>query len=599
MRKRKLNFSKDKAWMDNTIILTKHTLVWLYQLSKKYNKKITTLDKIPNEELKEIVDRNFNAIWLIGIWERSTGSKKIKELTANKDCVSSAYSIYDYKIAKNLGGEKSLKILSKKAENFGIKLACDFVPNHTGINSEWLFKHPDYFIQTGISPFKNYTFTGKNLSNNKDFEIRIEDGYYSYKDAAVVFQFKEKRTGKARYIYHGNDGTNMPWNDTAQLDLSKANVRKALINKIKNIGKLFPIIRIDAAMMLTKYHFARLWYPKPYEYSPIPSRHIAATVEKEFNKKMPNEFWLELKNGIKNTKKEIFLFAETYWMTEWDFIKNLGMNRVYNSAFMNMLLLEKNYDYHLYIKHILNENSEILKRFVNYLSNPDEEPIANKFGKGDKYLGVSIMMLTLPGLPLFSHGQIEGFYEKYGMEYYRPHYDEKIDEIFLDLHRKEIFPLMKCRKLFSSVKNFNLFAAYKTKRIIEENVFAYTNGIGKQRVLVLYNNKLKTTKFTLINSYTKINSDYKDISINIGKALNIKNSERYFYIYEDYKTKLKYMLSGNEVHKKGLTFKLQGYEYKIYLKFKEIFDRKCTYKKLYKKLKGKGFVSIKGIINLQ
>jgi len=39
LNKNALNFSKDKAWMNNTIILSKHTLVWLSQLSKKYNKK--------------------------------------------------------------------------------------------------------------------------------------------------------------------------------------------------------------------------------------------------------------------------------------------------------------------------------------------------------------------------------------------------------------------------------------------------------------------------------------------------------------------------------------------------------------------------------
>ena len=28
-------------------------------------------------------------------------------------------------------------------------------------------------------------------------------------------------------------------------------------------------------------------------------------------------------------------------------------------------------------------------------------------------------MATMPGLPMFGHGQIEGFAEKYGMEYRR------------------------------------------------------------------------------------------------------------------------------------------------------------------------------------
>ncbi|HED06775.1 MAG TPA: hypothetical protein ENI57_01505 [Ignavibacteria bacterium] len=590
------NFSKDKAWMNNTIILTKHTLVWFNQLSKKYNKQIKRLDQIPDEELKEIADRNFNALWLIGIWERSTASKRIKELTGNYDCVSSAYSIYDYKIAENLGGRKALLDLSKRAKNTGIKLACDFVPNHTGITSDWLFKHPDYFIQTEYKPFSNYSFTGENLSSNKDYEIKIEDGYYSRKDAAVVFQFKEVKTGKTRYIYHGNDGTSMPWNDTAQLDLSKAKVRRALINQLKKISRLFPIVRIDAAMMLTKYHFARLWYPNPFELSPIPSRYTATTEEKDFNKKFPNEFWKDLTDEIKKSKRDIFLFAETYWMTEWYFIKELGMNRVYNSAFMNMLLQEKNENYHQMVKDILNDNPEILTRLVNFLSNPDEEPVINKFGKGDKYLGVTIMMLTLPGLPLFAHGQIEGFYEKYGMEYYKPHDNEIADEGFVNWHKYEIFPLMKMRKLFSGVKHFEYFAAILKNGKFEKNVFAYINKYGGNKALIIYNNKLDRSNFTLKDSYSKISKDGTYVFTSIAKALDIKNSRKYFYIYEDFKTKLQFIISGFDAHKYGLSFKLKGYEYKICLRYKEVFDSKGSYKKIYEKLKCKGVPSINNLL---
>ncbi|MCH8325504.1 MAG: hypothetical protein IIB83_02900 [Bacteroidetes bacterium] len=596
LNRKVLNFSKDKAWMNNTIILTKHTLVWLNQLSEKYNKVIKRLDQIPNEELKEIASRNFNALWLIGIWERSKASKRIKELTGNFNCVSSAYSIYDYKIAENLGGQKALLNLSKRAEIFGIKLACDFVPNHTGITSDLLFKHPDYFIQTETLPFNNYSFAGKNLSSNKDYGIKIEDGYYSRKDAAVVFQFKEKKTGKIRYIYHGNDGTNMPWNDTAQLDLTKAKVRRALINQIKKIGRLFPIVRIDAAMMLTKYHFARLWYPKTFESSSVPSRYMEILEEKDFNKKYPNEFWKDLTDEIKKSKKDIFLFAETYWMTEWYFIKELGMNRVYNSAFMNNLLQEKNEDYHQMIKDILNENPNILKRFVNYLSNPDEEPVIDKFGKGDKYLGITVMMLTLPGLPLFAHGQIEGFYEKYGMEYDKPRDNEIVDEGFLNRHKYEIFPLMKMRKLFSGVKNFEYFSSILKNGKFERNVFAYTNKYGRNKALVIYNNKLDKTNFTLQVSYSKINKDGTFVFTSITKALDMKNSKKYFYIYEDFKTKLQYIISGIDAHKHGLSFKLKGYEYKISLRYKEVFDSEGLYKKIFKKLKGKGVSSISKFI---
>jgi len=62
------------------------------------------------------------------------------------------------------------------------------------------------------------------------------------------------------------------------------------------------------------------------------------------------------------------------------------------------------------------------------MNNPDEETAVAQFGKDDKYFGVSTMLVTLPGLPMFGHGQIEGFTEKYGMEYRRAFWDERSDE---------------------------------------------------------------------------------------------------------------------------------------------------------------------------
>ena len=52
-------------------------------------------------------------------------------------------------------------------------------------------------------------------------------------------------------------------------------------------------------------------------------------------------------------------------------------------------------------------------------------------------------MVTMPGLPMFGHGQVEGFAEKYGMEYRRAYLDEGVDRELVDRHKREIFPLMK------------------------------------------------------------------------------------------------------------------------------------------------------------
>ena len=87
-----------------------------------------------------------------------------------------------------------------------------------GIDSKWVIEHPDWFISLDYSPFPSYEFNGPNLSWDDHVGIYLEDHYYDSSDAAVVFKRVDHRTGESKFIYHGNDGTSMPWNDTAQLN---------------------------------------------------------------------------------------------------------------------------------------------------------------------------------------------------------------------------------------------------------------------------------------------------------------------------------------------------------------------------------------------
>ncbi|MCB0747105.1 MAG: alpha-amylase, partial [Ignavibacteriae bacterium] len=405
-------FTPDTNWMPKLVLIAKNIYVWMDQLSKKYQREIKTLDQIPIEELAQLKKWNINSLWLIGVWERSNASKKIKHMMGNVDAVASAYSLYDYQIANDLGGEAAYNIFNERAKSQGIRLASDMVPNHTGIYSKWIVEHPEYFIQLDYSPFPNYKFTGENLSEHHNVEIRIEDQYWAKTDAAVVFQRRNSKTGEVKYIYHGNDGTNMPWNDTAQLNLLKAEVREAVIQKIFEVARKFSVIRFDAAMTLAKKHFSRLWYPEPGKGGDIPSRADFALSRVRFDELFPKEFWREVVDRINTEMPETLLLAEAFWLMEGYFVRTLGMHRVYNSAFMNMLMKENNAEYRELITNTLEFEPEILKRYVNFMSNPDEETAIDQFGTDDKYFGVLILMCTQPGLPMLAHGQIEGFKEK-------------------------------------------------------------------------------------------------------------------------------------------------------------------------------------------
>jgi glycosidase len=590
-------FTADIDWMPKVVMIAKNVYVWMHQLSKKYQREIRHLDQIPDEELNILAEWNFTSLWLIGIWERSSASKKIKVLTGNPEAASSAYSLFDYVIAWDLGGEDAFLNLKHRAWERGIRLASDMVPNHTGIYSKWVIEKPDYFIQTHYPPFPSYQFHGPNLSDDERVQVRIEDKYYSKQDAAVVFQRVDSYTGDVRYIYHGNDGTNMPWNDTAQLNLLNPEVRESLIQTIMHVARKTPIIRFDAAMTLSKKHYQRLWFPQPGLGGAVPSRSDCSLTRSAFDDAMPVEFWREVVDRINAELPNTLLLAEAFWLMEGYFVRTLGMHRVYNSAFMHMLMKEENEKYKMLIKNTLEFNPEILKRYVNFMSNPDEETAVNQFGVGDKYFGIALLMCTLPGLPMFAHGQIEGYSEKYGMEYQRSYYDENINEHLVWRHKTEIFPLTKKRYIFSQVYNFELYDLIDDFGNINDNAIAYTNNVDGERSLIIYNNSYTEAKGTINYSMDKINSSGNLSNKKIAEALGMKGDNNIYYIYRDHRSNLEYIRSGHDIFDSGIYIFLGGYQYHAFLDFREVYDNTGSYFQIHNFLRGRGVPSVENAMN--
>ncbi|PZA07018.1 MULTISPECIES: alpha-amylase family glycosyl hydrolase [unclassified Meiothermus] len=588
-------FSPDVDWMPRVVLLAKNTFVWLDQLSKKYARPITTLDQIPEEELDILASWGITALWLIGLWERSPASRRIKQMMGNPDAVASAYSLYDYVIAKELGGEAALEVLRQRAWRRGIRLASDMVPNHTGIDSKWVIEHPDRFISLPYPPYPTYTFNGPDLSSDPRVGIFLEDHYYDKSDAAVVFKRVDRRTGEVRYIYHGNDGTAMPWNDTAQLNYLNPEVREAVIQTILHVARQFPIIRFDAAMTLTKRHIQRLWWPEPGG-SPwgasIPSRAEHAMPKEEFDRLVPQEFWREVVDRCAAEAPDTLLLAEAFWMMEGYFVRTLGMHRVYNSAFMNMLRDEKNGEYRAIMKNTLEFEPEILKRFVNFLNNPDEKTAAEQFGKGDKYFGVMTLCATLPGLPMVGHGQVEGFSERYGMEYRRAYYDETPDQGFIRYHHQQIFPLFKRRHLFAEVEHFVLYD-FSSEEGVNEDVFAYSNRHQSERALIVYHNKNTYTKgwvHTSVAQAVKTGEGREMLKRTLGQGLGLGTDS--WAIFRDAVSGLEYLRPSRELHERGLYLELGPYQRHVFLDWREVSDPEGIYARLAHMLGGAGAASV-------
>jgi len=593
-------FSPDSHWMPQLVLLAKNSYVWLDQLSKEYGLPIRRLDQIPDEELDKLAQWGITGLWLIGLWERSAASQKIKQMCGNPDAVPSAYSLYDYVIANDLGGDQAYENLRHRAWQRGIRLAADMVPNHVGIFSKWVVEHPDWFISLNYSPFPTYSFNGANLSDDERVGIYLEDHYYERSDAAVVFKRVDHWTGDTRYIYHGNDGTSMPWNDTAQLDYLNPEVREAAIQTILHVARKFPVIRFDAAMTLAKKHFQRLWFPEPGSGGDIASRAEFGLTRDQFNAAMPIEFWREVVDRVAQEVPDTLLLAEAFWMMEGYFVRTLGMHRVYNSAFMNMLRDEKNDEYRQLIKNTLEFDPQILKRYVNFMNNPDEDTAIDQFGRDDKYFGICTLMATLPGLPMFGHGQVEGYHEKYGMEYRRAYWDEYPDTHLINRHRREIFPLLHKRYVFAEVENFLLYDFFAPEGHVNEHVFAYSNRSSNDRGLVIYHNRWAEARGWIKTSAAYLDKNQAEgalIQRDLGDGLGLQNNPQIYTIFRELVTGLEYIRNNRELHERGLYVELGAYKYQVYLDFREVADNEWgQYAQLNSYLNGRGVPSIEEAI---
>jgi len=228
------------------------------------------------------------------------------------------------------------------------------------------------------------------------------------------------------------------------------------------------------------------------------------------------------------------------------------------------------------------------------MNNPDERTAVDQFGKGDKYFGVATMMATLPGLPMFGHGQIEGFTERYGMEFKTAMLDETPDQWLIERHQREIFPLLHKRYLFAGVENFLLYDVYKPNGKVEENVFAYSNRVGNEAALIAYNNSYTEARGKIKLSAAFLDKTKEELAQRtLAQGLNLRADENSFVIFRDVTSSNEFIRSAREMIDKGFDISLGAYKYAVYLDFRQVTDTpEGAYANLHERLRGRGVPNI-------
>lgn len=131
------------SWTKYPQIYEINTWVWLEELSRSAGRPIT-LASVPDVEWDCIAALGFDAVWLMGVWERSPMGKRIAMANAGlraefqdalpdfkeADNVGSPYCIRRYRVDEHLGGPEALALARAKMAARGLRLILDFVPNH-------------------------------------------------------------------------------------------------------------------------------------------------------------------------------------------------------------------------------------------------------------------------------------------------------------------------------------------------------------------------------------------------------------------------------------------------------------------------------------
>ena len=110
------------------------------------------------EHLDRIADLGVDMIWLMPIYPLCDTNKKNHE-EADTENLGSHYAVYDFfSVNPRYGTPEDFRNLVKKIHDLGIKVILDFVPNHTGWDSRWMLRHPEWFKQDAkgniLSPVK-------------------------------------------------------------------------------------------------------------------------------------------------------------------------------------------------------------------------------------------------------------------------------------------------------------------------------------------------------------------------------------------------------------------------------------------------------------
>jgi hypothetical protein len=341
-----------------------NTWVWLGELGRRTGRPVT-LASVPDHEWEKVAALGFDAVWFMGVWERSPEGRRISMedgglLAAfrralpgftDEDNVGSPYSVRRYVVDARLGGTEGLARARERLSRLGLKLILDFVPNHVAPDHPWVLEHPGFFIG----------------GNKADLSADPS----SFVDV------------NGRVFARGRDPFFPAWPDVLQLNAFDAGLRDAAAATVSDIADQCDGVRCDMAMLLVNSIFAKTWGGRA---GSIPD----------------GEYWTEVIPAVRKGHPRLLFIAEAYWDMEWE-LQQQGFDLCYDKRLYDRLRHEPAESVRLH----LCADLAYQEKLVRFIENHDEPRAAAEF-EPRKRRAAALTALTLPGARLLHEGQLEG-----------------------------------------------------------------------------------------------------------------------------------------------------------------------------------------------
>ncbi|MBP1599377.1 MAG: alpha amylase, catalytic region [Acidobacteria bacterium] len=341
-----------------------NTWVWLQELSQEYKSPVT-LARVPREKWDGIADLKVDAVWFMGVWERSPAGIAIANQNKGlledfrralsdfrpEDNVGSPYCVRQYVVDEHLGGRKGLAVARRELAKRGIKLILDFVPNHVAPDHPWVIHHPEYFVQGNTDDARN------------DPASFVETG--------------------GKVFACGRDPYFPAWPDVLQLNAFQPGLRQAVIGTLSDIADQSDGVRCDMAMLFINSIFERTWGNRA-------------------GQRPATEYWVDVISAIKKAHPDFLFMAEAYWDLEWD-LQLQGFDYCYDKRLYDRL----EHDTAESVRLHLCADLAFQGKLVRFIENHDEPRALSVFSP-QKERAAAVTMATIPGAKLFHEGQFEG-----------------------------------------------------------------------------------------------------------------------------------------------------------------------------------------------